>query len=47
VPMHLRNASTKLMKDIGYGEWYKYAHDDPSAKDQEHMPKELKWKKYI
>ena len=47
VPMHLRNASTKLMKEIGYGEWYKYAHDDPTAKDQEHMPKELRWKKYI
>ncbi len=47
VPLHLRNASTKLMKDIGYGKGYKYAHDDPSAKDQEHFPKELKGRKYL
>ena len=29
VPLHLRNAPTKLMKEIGYGEQYKYAHDYP------------------
>jgi putative ATPase len=27
VPIHLRNAPTKLMKELGYGEEYKYAHD--------------------
>jgi putative ATPase len=27
VPLHIRNAPTKLMKDIGYGKDYKYAHD--------------------
>jgi putative ATPase len=27
VPLHLRNAPTKLMKDLGYSEGYKYAHD--------------------
>ncbi len=31
VPMHLRNAPTKLMKDIGYGQTYRYAHDCPHA----------------
>jgi putative ATPase len=28
VPMHLRNAPTKLMKNLGYGEGYRYAHDE-------------------
>ena len=28
VPLHLRNASTRLMKDLGYGEGYRYAHDE-------------------
>ncbi|MGS0674225.1 replication-associated recombination protein A [Shewanella sp. 0m-4] len=31
VPEHLRNAPTQLMKDIGYGEGYRYAHDEPNA----------------
>ncbi|MBX3618210.1 MAG: replication-associated recombination protein A [Nitrosomonas sp.] len=31
VPLHLRNAPTKLMKDIGYGKTYRYAHDCPNA----------------
>lgn len=31
VPNHLRNAPTKLMKDLGYGEEYRYAHDEPGA----------------
>ena len=31
VPMHLRNAPTKLMKDIGYSEGYRYAHDEPDG----------------
>lgn len=31
VPLHLHNAPTKLMKDIGYGEAYRYAHDCPHA----------------
>ena len=34
VPLHLRNAPTKLMKDAGYGEGYRYAHDDPAAADE-------------
>ncbi|MRR50412.1 MAG: replication-associated recombination protein A [Rhodocyclaceae bacterium] len=31
VPEHLRNAPTKLMKDLGYGHHYRYAHDEPEA----------------
>lgn len=31
VPIHLRNAPTKLMKDLGYGKQYRYAHDEPEA----------------
>ena len=29
--MHLRNAPTRLMKDLGYGKGYRYAHDEPDA----------------
>jgi len=47
VPLHLRNAETKLMKDIGYGKGYQYAHDYEGAKvNQEHLPEELKGHKY-
>ncbi len=31
VPVHLRNAPTKLMKELGYGREYRYAHDEPNA----------------
>src|ERR1700723_1454513 len=31
VPLHLRNAPTKLMKELGYGHEYRYAHDEPDA----------------
>lgn len=31
VPLHLRNAPTKLMKELGYGNQYRYAHDEPDA----------------
>ncbi|NWG87598.1 MAG: recombination factor protein RarA, partial [Hydrogenophilaceae bacterium] len=31
VPIHLRNAPTKLMKELGYGRAYRYAHDEPEA----------------
>ncbi len=34
VPPHLRNAVTPLMKAVGYGEGYRYAHDDPAAKTE-------------
>ncbi len=32
--MHLRNAVTSLMKGAGYGQGYRYAHDDPRARDE-------------
>jgi len=48
VPLHLRNAPTRLMKELGYGKDYKYPHDYPDAKvEQEYMPKRLKGKKYF
>ena len=31
VPLHLRNAPTRLMKELGYGKTYRYAHDEPEA----------------
>ncbi len=39
VPMHLRNAPTKLMKQLGHGDGYQYAHNDADAVvDQQHFP---------
>lgn len=47
VPLHLRNAVTNLVKDLGYGKGYKYAHDFKDAEvRQEHLPEELKGKNY-
>ncbi|PZX20360.1 putative ATPase [Breznakibacter xylanolyticus] len=43
VPLHLRNAPTKLMKQMGYGENYKYSHDYPNNfVAQQFLPDELK-----
>ncbi|MGM0452293.1 MAG: replication-associated recombination protein A [Thermodesulfobacteriota bacterium] len=42
VPMHIRNAPTRLMKDIGYGSGYKYAHDyEDGYAPQTHLPEKL------
>ena len=42
VPIHLRNAPTKLMKELGYGEDYKYSHDFPeNFAYQEFLPTDL------
>lgn len=42
VPLHLRNAPTKLMKELGYHEGYKYAHDYPGHYvDQQYLPDKL------
>jgi len=47
VPLHLRNAPTKLMKDLGYGNEYKYAHSySNNFIDLEFLPKELNDKKF-
>lgn len=47
IPLVLRNAPTKLMKDMGYGKSYIYAHDDPKgAARQEYLPEKLAGKTY-
>ncbi len=47
VPLHLRNAVTGLMRGLGYGEGYQYAHDDPDAiTDQVNLPENLAGKRY-
>lgn len=47
VPLHLRNAPTKLMKGLGYGRDYKYAHDYEGGKaEMDCLPEKLKGKKY-
>ena len=47
VPLYLRNAPTKLMDELGYGDGYKYAHDYPGHfADLEFMPKELAGRKF-
>jgi putative ATPase len=43
VPLHLRNAPTQLMKDLGYAKNYKYAHDfEDGIVEQQHLPDKLK-----
>lgn len=48
VPMHIRNAPTKLMKQQGYGEAYRYSHDEPNAYSagENYFPEALKDKVY-
>jgi len=47
VPLHLRNAPTKLMKDIGYGKEYKYAHDyDKHFVTENYLPEEMNGKQF-
>lgn len=43
VPLHLRNAPTKLMSELGYGEEYRYAHDEPYAyaAGEDYFPEEM------
>ena len=47
VPLHLRNAPTRFMKDIGYGKDYKYNPDFDEPVKQDYLPDELKNKKYL
>jgi len=48
VPMHLRNATTGLMKSTGYGKGYRYAHDDPKAREEMTcMPPALEGRRYF
>jgi putative ATPase len=47
VPLHLRNAPTALMKGLGYGQGYQYAHDfDEGKAEMECLPEKLKGRKY-
>ena len=47
VPLHIRNSPTRLMKELGYGREYKYAHNFPGhVVDQDHMPEKLKGRRY-
>jgi putative ATPase len=48
VPLHLRNAVTPLMKHVGYGEGYRYVHNDPAAKEEMTcLPESLRGRKYF
>ncbi|RMH85872.1 replication-associated recombination protein A [Pseudomonas sp. AOB-7] len=48
VPLHLRNAPTKLMKQLGYGDEYRYAHDEPDAyaAGEDYFPEALQPRQY-
>ena len=48
VPLHLRNAPTKLMKQLGYGDEYRYAHDEPDAyaAGEDYFPESLEPRRY-
>jgi putative ATPase len=47
VPLHLRNAPTRLMKELGYGDGYKYAHDfEEKVTDMECLPENLKGRQW-
>jgi putative ATPase len=48
VPLHLRNAPTKLMKQLGYGDEYRYAHDEPNAfaAGEDYFPEALAPRQY-
>jgi putative ATPase len=47
VPLHLRNAPTRVMKNLGYGKDYQYAHDFPDqVVEQQHLPDNLTGRKY-
>ncbi|MCC5811982.1 MAG: replication-associated recombination protein A [Ectothiorhodospiraceae bacterium] len=48
VPMHLRNAPTKLMKELGYSQGYRYAHDEPDgyAAGEDYFPEEMAPRRY-
>ena len=47
VPLHIRNAPTDLMKELGYGKNYKYSPEFDYREKQEYLPKELKRRKYF
>jgi putative ATPase len=48
VPVHLRNAPTKLMKSLGHGDEYRYAHDEPDAyaAGESYLPEAIHQRRY-
>jgi putative ATPase len=48
VPVHLRNAPTKLLKSLGHGDEYRYAHDEPDAyaAGEEYFPEAMQERRY-
>ena len=46
VPLHVRNAPTLLMKNLGYGKGYKYPHNHGGYIEQSYLPKALQGKEY-
>ncbi len=48
VPVHIRNAPTALMKELGYGEEYRYAHDEPDAfaAGEAYLPEDIRHRRY-
>ncbi|MDO8261334.1 MAG: replication-associated recombination protein A [Candidatus Magasanikbacteria bacterium] len=47
VPLHIRNAPTSLMKDLGYGVGYKYSPDHDYKEKQDYLPEKLRGRKYV
>jgi len=47
VPLHLKNAPTSLMKDLGYGKDYKYSPDHGYNEKQDYLPEEIRGRKYF
>ncbi|MCK9352405.1 MAG: replication-associated recombination protein A [Candidatus Paceibacterota bacterium] len=49
VPLHIRNAPTKLMKELGYGKGYKYTpkFENPKDAEQDYLPERIKGRKYL
>ncbi|KJU82008.1 recombination factor protein RarA [Candidatus Magnetobacterium bavaricum] len=47
VPLHIRNAPTRLMKDLGYAKGYKYSPDHDYKEEQEYLPPQLRGRRYL
>ncbi len=48
IPLHIRNASTDLLKDLGYGKGYAYPHNDPEgAMQKKYLPKDIENRKFL
>lgn len=48
IPIHLKNASSELTKELGYWKWYKYPHNYKDSKvNQQYLPDKLQWKIYF